>query len=418
MSVLQNMHGSNPMWGARKNGEVVYTLHQGQTKVLKSSSRFVAAIAGTGGGKSVVGPLWIMNQIQRCLETKTADPILGLVIAPTHQIMSRATATTMVEMFKGTDFEGRYVESRNIYYLPHDLGKIWLLSGDNPEGVEGGQFDFAWLDEAGQLKYQTWVAVQGRLGQKEGRCLITTTPYTKNWLKTEFFDRFLKGDKNYDVISWSSIENPTYSIEEYERAKATFTPARFAMRYDGNFMESEGLVYPDFESCIADSEEDFPDYGRKVGGIDFGFNDPFVALAGRLIIDEEGKETLYIDYERYKTKTVLADHAAALPSDTTWYADPSRPDSIKELILAGHTVKKAINSIQLGIDAVNKRIYSRMLKISPRCKALIAEASQYQYPSSEGTDGTTGEKPIAGLDHAMDTLRYLIVSIDRRKIAI
>lgn len=396
------------------HGERVYLLHEAQAEVMRADARFKAAIAGTGGGKTALGPIWLLSEIHRVMGERDvwAEPIMGLIVAPTYQIMARATAPTLVTMLAGTDLEGRYVESKNRYYLPYGLGVIWMLSADSPLGLEGGQFDFCWIDEGGQLKYEAWIAIQGRLGQKQAPCLITTTPYGCNWLYHELFKRWLRGDDDYYVRQWSSKSNPAYPKAEYDRAKRSMSKERAAMRYDGQFVRLAGLVYPDLESCVVEASA--PPKGKLVGGVDFGWNNPFSALGGTLYIDDKGRDVLYVWYERYKRHCTVDDHAVALPKGHMWWGDPSRPDSIAAIRKGGHKVRKAPNDIQLGIDAVNGRIYTQRLKISSACRAVIAEAEEYHYPEKD--DQSVGEKPVDTFNHALDALRYLVFGMDKPKL--
>lgn len=409
-------------WGELRNGIKHFPLHAQQTKIVRSTARFTAAIAGTGGGKTAVGPVWIIRQLQRILDTVARgkrdindDPILGMVIAPTYAVLQRATAPHLVRALAGTDLEGRYIPTRNIYELPNGLGLIWVLSADNPGGLEGGQFDFVWCDEGGQIKYDAWVAIQGRTGQKQAPVLITTTPYGQNWLFHHFYNLWKKNDSDYYVVQWASHVNPAYPRAEYERAKRTLSQQRFSMRYDGNFVKRSGLVYPDFDTCVMESDPLVLPGGEHIGGIDWGWNDPFAGIAGVKYIDDTGKDILYIYYERYKRETGLALHSRALPPSVTWHCDPSRPDSIAELSKAGHHAIPSYNDIIIGVDAVNGRIDNGRLRVSPACKALIAEASQYAYPEKD--DETYGEKPEDSFNHALDALRYLVAGADRLNIA-
>ena len=133
---------------------------------------------------------------------------------------------------------------------------------------------------------------------------------------------------------------------------------------DGDWdVKREGLVYPGLPDCIVEKLPEGLD-GKRRGGIDFGFNDPFAALGGVL----DGDDVLWLVFERYKSGVTLPIHSEALPKDhTEWYADPSRPDSITELRHAGHNVYKCVHKgkkpIVTGIDRVNDRIRTGRLKI-------------------------------------------------------
>ena len=413
IAVSRKVHS---LWGVPDdNGVITYDLHSGQRDVLAHPARFKAAVAGTGGGKTAIGPLWVIQQIHRVLQSGRnlkREPILGMVCAPTHEIKFRATAPTFVNMLEGTDLEGEYIESRNRYILPDGIGTIWMMSADSPGGLEGGQFDFAWLDEAGQMKYQAWVAIQGRTGMRQAPVLITTTPYAVDWLYHRFFKLAQAGDKDYYVRQWSSVENPAYPQEEYERAKRQLSPQRFAMRYDGDFVKLAGLVYPDFDSCIVDFNS-YPE-GELLhyGGMDWGWNpDPFAAVAG--VLDED--DCLWMWYERYIRNERIAVHSQKVPKGVEWWADQSNPEGIAEMQAAGHVVHaNAIKAVHVGIEAVQSRIYRGKARIHPRLRALISNAREYRYPEKD--DEIQAADPI-GEHHALDAMRYLVANVDRHSMA-
>lgn len=397
------------VWGElNKQGEKVYKLHGGQSKILRSKKRFTAAIAGTGGGKTVLGPLWIARRIKQLISEGVTSGMIGMVIAPTYKILSRATVPTLIETFRDTDLEGRYLEAKGQYILPSGMGVLYLLSSDIPEGLEGGQLNIgAWLDEGGQMSYKAWMAIMRRTGVNQAPILITTTPYLANWLKTDFLERFIQGDPDYAVTSWSSIKNPNYPKAEFERARRVLSEAAFNMMYCGDFVSLEGLVFTSFANCVCEPKEILG--GRLVGGIDFGWRAPFCALGGTLYM-EDGKDVLYIGYERYKTRCHIEEHAADMPNSHIWYADPSEPDQIDSLRRLGHRVVPANNSILVGIRAANERINDARLQVSSECTNLIIEAGMYQYP-----DVDDEEKPIDGMDHTMDAFRYLCMGLYRKK---
>src|SRR5207249_5565781 len=76
-----------------------------------------------------------------------------------------------------------------------------------------------------------------------------------------------------------------------------------AQEYEGSFVALVGLVYPDFERALV--ECDSTPEGRAVGGIDFGWRNPFAALWGVL----DAGDVLWIDGERYGRQTPLHQHA-------------------------------------------------------------------------------------------------------------
>jgi hypothetical protein len=194
------------------------------------------------------------------------------------------------------------------------------------------------------------------------------------------------------------------------------------------FTAMEGLVYPEFEQCIVpDSEAAALEESakaercgaarsalrtlRRVGGIDFGFRNPFAAVWG--VLDRD--DVLHLYGERYATQTPLHEHARALPAGYEWYADPAGRTEIEELRAAGHKVLPGQNELRLGIAAVTARIRTGRLKVYG-CPNLVAEARRYRYPAA-GEAVHEPEHPIDADNHALAALRYLVSRIDARFLA-
>ena len=85
--------------------------------------------------------------------------------------------------------------------------------------------------------------------------------------------------------------------------------------YECLFTAREGVVYPDFAKAVV--PESFlhkggtVPQGQRLGGIDFGWRNPFAAIWG--VVDQD--DVLWIVGERYMCQTPLTEHAAALPRD-------------------------------------------------------------------------------------------------------
>lgn len=380
-------------------------LHPGQAVCFKTDARFVALVAGTGGGKTYCGPWWLAREI-----TKHPQGIFGIG-APIYPMLSRVTVPALLNAYQGTSLEGEYKQASHEYHLPTG-GIIYCWSTDNPDHIEGGQYDAIWLDEAGQMKAWTWTVIQARLGFKQGRCLMTTTPYGLNWLHRDIYNRAKAQDPDYFVSQFTSLGNPAYPRAEFERARATMDERIFAMRYLGEFRKLSGLVWPEFDQWVCQPEElqeaiqkaqDAPGSTQWVGGIDWGYNNPFAALSGFVDADD----VLWVTAERHETRTLLAEHAAALDKQTMYYADPSGLQQIEELRNMGIIVQPANNAVAAGIAAVAERGRTGRLRVSPTCRNLISEAETYHYKEDS-------DMPVKEEDHCADACRYLCAGIARK----
>jgi hypothetical protein len=149
-----------------------------------------------------------------------------------------------------------------------------------------------------------------------------------------------------------------------------------------------------------------------VGGIDFGFRNPFAAVWGTL--DPEG--ILWLYGEHYERQRPLSHHAERLPRSVLWYADPSGANERAELRCAGFTVHEGSNAVRPGIAAVTARIEAGTLRVIERyCPHLLAEARLYRY--TDAPENRHAEAPVDEHNHALAALRYLVSKLDERRQA-
>ena len=138
-----------------------------------------------------------------------------------------------------------------------------------------------------------------------------------------------------------------------------------------------------------------------MGGIDWGYNNPFVALTG--FVDND--DVLWLISERYATEKLLKDHAPELDDRCNYYADPSGKQQIEEMIALGCMVEGADNAVAMGIERVIARGKTGRLRISPDCVQLRNESETYHYKEDK-------DAPVKVDDHACDALRYLVAGLD------
>src|SRR5262249_28111320 len=147
-----------------------------------------------------------------------------------------------------------------------------------------------------------------------------------------------------------------------------------------------------------------------LGGIDFGYRNPFAALWGHL--DADG--VLWITGERYERQQTIIEHARHLPPRVTWYADPAGAEEIAALRQFGLVVRKGGNELRAGTAAVRSRLETGKLKVvRAACPNLLAEAQAHRYPTQDEPGGVSigsndSETPIDDHNHALAALRYLV----------
>ncbi len=378
-------------------------LHKGQGKAWRSQKRFVGMIAGTGGGKTYFGPIWLMREI-----SKNPDGVF-LIVSPTFRMFKRIVLPRVLSFFNEV-FKGDYKAGELAYYLPSG-GVVYFGSGDNPYSLEGVHCRAVWMDEAGMMRREVWDVVNRRVGYYGGRVLITTTPYNLGWLKLEVYDRWKEGDPDYDVVQFSSITNPYYPVEEYERAKKVLPDWKFKMFYEGQFVRAEGLVYSVFNPSehLVDVVDDRR-FKRLVAGVDFGYNNPFAIIY--LLVDNDGVMVAFREYyKRFKMMgEVIKEEGEWLRRCEVVVADPSRPDLIKEMREAGIQAVGGDNKVIEGIEEVIKAFRGRRLFIKKGLVNILDEIENYKFKGGE--EGFRDEV-VKEYDHLLDALRYVVVYLSQ-----
>ncbi len=446
-------------------------LHPGQSKAWASDARFLLILAGTRSGKTSFGPWWLWREIQR----RGAGDYL--VTAPTFKLLERAAVPYLDDVFHVKLRLGKLVGGAYGHFRISPEGEIKLWGkkqpvqtrilfghGENPDSLEAAQYKAAWLDEAGQkqFKQQSWEAVQRRLAIDQGRCLFSTTPYVLGWLKSEVHDRAIRYanavrdglefnpvDADYELVSFESVMNPAFPLEEWDRARATLPKWKFDLFYRGRFTRPAGAVYDCWEPDHMTDPGGFipPVEWKRYCGIDFGAPN-FVALfiaeepgaveevagpmpkgkAGKLLVKHPSTLHVYAEYAPQEARSARQ-HVAAMrklrkelegenpvplsaciggsKSEEQWRLDfsaegfailpPDQPD------------------VERGIDRVYARIRTDHLRVSARCPRLLADLIDYSRPVDEAGNVLEGLEDKE-MYHAADGLRYIVSWLDRTGI--
>jgi hypothetical protein len=258
------------------------------------------------------------------------------------------------------------------------------------------------LDEAARVPDDLYRAVRPMLAVSQGRLICLSTPYGRRGF---FHDAWTNGGDDWQRIEVPAEKVPRITAAFLAEERRALGDSWFRQEYQCSFEALEGLVYPDFDRCVVPGPA--PEAGRRVGGIDFGFRNPFAAVWG--VLDRDG--VLWLTGEHYCRQKPLSYHVERLPRGVTWYADPSGANERCELRWAGFSVAEGSNAIRPGIAAVSARLENGTLKVvEGTCPNLLWEAHLYRY--GEGGREGSAEAPVDEHNHALGALRYLISGID------
>ncbi len=381
-----------------------------QDKAIFATQRFKALVAGLQGSKTISGAVWSRIQFDKY-------PLdAGLICAPTYKILTQSTLPKFFEI--NPDLKRYYKKGDSEILIP-GRGTIFIRSTENPNVIEGMTLRWIWADEAGQMKLDAWINFQGRLSILKGNFFATTTPYTLNWLYTDFYEQFKKGNPDYAVFQWRSCDNPYFPKEEYDRVKQTMDARTFRRRYDGLFEKMEGLVYEDFGEQDVIEPLVIP-FKEVIAGIDWGFNHPSaIIVIGITHLNEFYVIDEYVSSGKTTSELIeKGKYFQSLYKVRLWYPDPAEPDRLEEMRRAGlypREVNKGAGSIIKGVDAIRAIIRENRFKVFNTCKHLIDEFSIYHYPE-EGK--AHDEEPVDEYNDALSALRYAIYTYQPVKIII
>jgi len=405
---------------APKPGVKRLAYHPGQLRALTSTSRVTLALGGVRSGKTHIGPGWMLKEI------RARGPGDYLIAAPTYGLIEKAAQPKFCQLFERELKLGHYRQSPShvfkfddrraaqlFGYIPSVPTNVFFMHATDPEALEAATFKAAWLDEAGQKKfrYASWEAIMRRLSFDEGRALLTTTPYNMGWLKTEVHDRWKAGDPRYNVIRFSTLENPFFPKAEYDRARETMQPWKFNMFYRGLFQRPAGLIYDVFNPDIHTIDPfPIPKHWKRYVGIDFGG----INTAATFWAEDPASKYLYGYREYHEGGRTAREHAQQFQA-----GEPGLPAAAvggsksegqwrNEFRQAGYPIREPdVTEVEVGIDRVYGMMKaSRVYIFKGKCPKLLDELAGYSRELDDHGEPTSKIEDKEEY-HMLDSLRYI-----------
>lgn len=285
-----------------------------------------------------------------------------------------------------------------------------------------------------------------RIMRRGGDEIMTMTPlggYT--WTYDEITVKYMRHEYEVEPNAfWESSEvgivlvdmddNPYLTEEDKRHALAGYPQEVIEARKHGRHVHFAGLIYGEFdktEHVIDDAEIWIEDEdGNKrinphlnvVVGIDPGIRNRCAVVWGALDHNDE----MYIFEELYEQGRTVKEVCELIARVNTQYQihplyyviDPAarnvnfqtgRSDQ-SEFSDHGIVTIAGQHKVEAGINRVKERLRKNSLYIFDNCVHTIHEFEQYRWkePSRTGEDGKPA--PVKTKDHAMDAVRYLIMS--------
>jgi hypothetical protein len=229
-------------------GASLLRLHPGQREVFDAEQRFKVVVAGRRWGKTQTAKLEILSAAAKSKQ-------LIWYVAPTYQ-MARGILWDELKDSIPRAWIVSINETRMTIRLLNGT-RIELKGADKPDTLRGVGLHVLIIDEAQDIKVDTWTKVlRPTLASTRGRAIIIGTPKAFNWL----YDVYMLGQRGdvYDkngikrINTWKSwqfktIDSPFIPREEVEAARSDMDEKSFRQEFEASFEAMSGRVYYAFD---------------------------------------------------------------------------------------------------------------------------------------------------------------------------
>lgn len=385
-------------------------LHTAQSEIARSKARFRVVNCGRRFGKTALATMEMAGKAYTKKDRKIC------YIAPTYQQARDIAWVELVKVLEPITIK-KNETNLEIIVMTQDGGKsrLTLRGWESVDTLRGQAFDFIVIDEVASMRnfVEQWNTVlRPTLTDRAGDVLFISTPKGFN----HFYDLYnmqndpIKG-KDYKSFHYTSYDNPYIKKEEVDKARDEVGEDQFAQEYLADFRKQEGLVYKEFDRKLHVYKGEIPrGISAYMAGIDFGYTNPCAVLH----IKKDSDDHYWVEKEYYQTGQTDAKVADYVKSQNFNYVfpDPENPAAIQELEERGINTREVIKgkgSISNGISRVRELFKQNRLHIHAKCTNLIEELESYHY-REPNADRNENENPVKDGDHALDALRYVILT--------
>lgn len=270
-----------------------------------------------------------------------------------------------------------------------------------------------------------------RLIDTDGDWWIAMTPVEGlSWVYDRFYLPYEEGtlDDSTELFFFRTEDNFHLPKGSFDRLMSGLTAEERETRKSGKFISMSGLIYPFGTDTHVLPLKPQPNL-LTVAGMDHGLRNPTAWLWAQ--IDADG--TFFILREHYATEMLVNEHAKVIkiiesghpllvPSyrvgdPSIQNRNPSNGQSVQsEYAVHGIHIMLGNNDVHAGINRVAELMGSEppRLFVDPSCKNLIRELRTYRWDEWANKKANMKNQPKNNPrkrdDHAVDALRYLVMS--------
>jgi len=288
----------------------------------------------------------------------------------------------------------------------HFANGSWVefFSTDSEQKLRGRKRDILFVNEANELAFIEWQQLKMRTTQ------FTVIDYNPSFSDEHWICQLNRDNRTKHVIT-TYKDNPFLEktiIEEIESLQHK-NESLWKIYGLGIQAQIEGLIFNNVEII-----ESMPIAKHVSVGMDFGFtNDPTAIVEVIITAD-----TIFVNELCYRTEMITRDITQLLNhkcQDRRIISESADPRLIKEIHNAGINiipVEKFPGSIEAGIT----KMLEYRICVTKNSYNIIKELKNYTYQQDK--DGKWLNKPIDSFNHAIDAIRYVILTevLGKRKV--
>lgn len=278
----------------------LFTPHKGQKQVIDgfadSEHKFGVVATGRQYGKSLLGQNLMLYWLLKSRNQKSAwvSPIYNQSKKVFQELL--AASNPIISSSNKADLTITFINGSTLQFL----------SAERYDSIRGFSFNYVVIDEAAFIKEEALnEAILPTLSAIGKKCLIISTPKSKNW----FYTYYLRGQtENNDYISFRgvSIDNPHVDQSFILEQQKSLPIDIYKQEYEAVFSEATNDVFRGLDAVCNLNNWDETNRTRDYFGIDFGMSNDYTVCT---ILSEQGrcKKVLRFNGQSYEesTKTIV-----------------------------------------------------------------------------------------------------------------
>lgn len=418
-------------------------VHLKQMEFHKSPKRNRWVFGGNRSGKTECGAVetvWMARGIHPYRQNR--ENVFGWVVSVSYEVQRDVAQSKILRYLnpewiedvimhtgaKGNPSVGIIdtIVVRNVF---GGLSKIGFKSADQGrEKFQGASLDFVWFDE--EPPQDIYEECRMRVLDKKGDLFGTMTPLKGlTWVYDEIYlNKRQSKEIFYVKMEWG--DNPFLDPDEVKEMTESLSPDALDARRYGNFRSCGGLVYPEFDPSVHVIEPfDVPFEWQDVISIDPGLRNPLSAH----FYCADGDGNIYVVGEHYEAEKDVDYHAEKIKETADRLGWRRNSDGSLSALMDSAATQRTLSSVksvaelfyERGIKAdcrVNKDMFSGISRVKSvfaarparififaDCVNMIREIKSYYWGNND--------LPVKRDDHAMDELRYYVMSRTRTPFA-